>query len=153
MFIDKKSVWVVVADSSACRLYQLHKHPAKLELFKALSHPENKLRDLELTSDKPGRYRGGADAGHGAFSQQTDPKEIKIDDFSREIARELDSGRKSNAYDALILISPPRVNGRLFQHASKHVKDLVAHNIEKDLVHLDDRDLLSFIDAYIDIPR
>lgn len=148
MIIEKKLVWVVVADSNACRIYHFYKHPAKLELFKELYHPENKLRDIDLTSDKPGRYRGGM-SGHGAFSQQSDPKAIKIENFSREIGKALDVGRKSNAYDFLIVILPSHVRGLLSRHTNKHVKDLVAHTIEKDVMHLKERELLSFIDNKI----
>lgn len=144
MSANQNLTWVVNTDSSTCRIYDYSKKPGQLTLVKEIQHPENRLRDIDLTADKPGHYRTDGSA-HGSYSQPSDPKEIKIDDFSREIAKELDHGRNTHAYAKLIVIAPPHMNGLLFQHINKHVKDLVSHNIEKDLLHLADHELLNFL--------
>ena len=64
--------------SNTCRIYQYSKKPTQLTLLKELKHPENKLKDIDLTSDKPGHYKSSS-ATHGAYSQPSDPKEIKIE--------------------------------------------------------------------------
>ncbi len=139
--------WVINTNSNTCRIYQYHR-PDQLTLLKELSHPENKLRDIDLTSDKPGHYKTGSTT-HGAYAQASDPKEIKIDEFSREIAKELDHGRNTQAYKKLIIIAPPHMNGLLNQHINKHVKELVVHVFEKDLIKLPDRELLAYLQANI----
>jgi protein required for attachment to host cells len=144
---SSQAAWVVNTDSNTCRIYQYSKNPTQLTLLKEISHPENKLRDIDLTSDKPGRYKA-SNSSHGAYSQRTDPKEIKIDDFSREIARELDNGRNTNAYKNLIIIAAPHMNGLLFQHFNKNVKNLVTHNLEKDFIHLADHELLEMLKTH-----
>jgi protein required for attachment to host cells len=146
------SVWVVATDSATCRIYQYSKKPSQLTLLKELNHPENKLRDIDLTSDKPGHYKS-SNATHGAYSQPTDPKEVKIDDFSREIARELDQGRNNHAYHNLIIIAPPHMNGLLSQHINKHVKELVTHNIDKNVAQLPDHELLNFLQTHTRYPN
>ncbi len=138
------AAWVVTTDSNTCRIYHYTKKPTQLTLLKELSHPENKLRDIELTSGKPGHYKTNT-ATHGAYSQPSDPKEIKADDFSREIAKELDHGRNTNAYKSLIIIAPPHMNGLLCHHINKHVKGLIAHTIEKDLMSMPEHELLAFL--------
>lgn len=148
MVINTRSIWVVLADTNTCRIYNYRRRPEHLSLVKEILHPENKLKDKDLTSDKPGHYVAG-DLGHGAYSQPSDPKEIRIDNFSREIAKALDHGRATNAYDELIVITAPHMNGLLFQHANKHVKDLVAHVIEKDVVYLKDKELLDFLEDHV----
>jgi protein required for attachment to host cells len=117
-------------------------------LIKEIKHPENKLRDTDLTSDKPGHY-GTSSSARGAYSQPTDPKEIKIEDFSRIIAKELDNDRNTNAYGKLIVIAPPHMKGLLSHHINKHVKELVTHTIEKDLFHLNEHELLEFLHEHI----
>lgn len=144
MQLNHHSTWVVTTDSNTCRIYNYSKKPAQLSLVKEIKHPENKMRDIDLTSGKPGHYKSNTSA-HGAYSQPSDPKEIKIDDFSREIAKELDHGRNSKAYNALILIAPPHMTGLLSKHINKHVHDLVTHKIDKDLIHLADHELLNFL--------
>ena len=81
------ATWVITLNSNDCRIYKLSTKPYQLTLFKEILHPESKLRDIELTSDKPGRYRAG-DLAHGSFTQPSDPKEIQIEDFSRHVAEE-----------------------------------------------------------------
>lgn len=136
--------WVVNTNSNTCHIYDYQKKPRKLTLAKVILHPENKLKDIELTSDKPGRYKADSSA-HGTYSQDTDPKEIKIDNFIREIARELDHGRTSKSYDKIILIAPPHVSGVLFQHIDKNVKDLIYKTIQKDLPNISEHELLEFL--------
>lgn len=152
MTSNQHLTWVLSTDSNTCRIYEYSKNPIRLTLVNEMQHPENKLRDIDLTSDKSGRYRSNGSA-HGAYSQESDPKEIKIENFSREIANELDHGRNIQAYKNLILIAPPHMYGLLFQHINKHVKDLVTHNIEKDLLHLSDRELLDFLKNHTRYPE
>jgi protein required for attachment to host cells len=146
------TVWVANINSNICRIYQYSKNPEQITLLKEIKHPENKLRDIDLTSDKPGHYKSSS-ATHGAYSQPSDPKEIRIDAFSREIAKELDHGRNTHAYKNLIIIAPPHMNGLLSQHMNKHIHDLVAHNIEKDLIHMSDHELLSFLRTHTQYPN
>lgn len=141
---SNNSIWVVNTDSNTCRIYQYKKNPEQLTLLKEIHHPENKLKDIDLTSDKPGRYKTN-NASHGSYSQPSDPKEIKIDDFSREIVHELDHGRNANEFHNLIIIAAPHMNGLLHTHINKHVKNLLSHNIEKNLIHLADHELLDFL--------
>ena len=144
MSSTQHETWVLTTNSNTCRLFNYTEKPERLTFIKEIKHPENRLRDTDLTSDKPGHYKADG-GGHGAFSQQTDPKEIKIDDFAREIAKALDHGRNTQAYDKLILIAPPHMTGLLLQHLNKHVKDLVTHNIKKDIPHYTDKELLDFL--------
>lgn len=147
MTSNQHATWVLITNSNDCRIYQYIKKPHQLILIKEIKHPENKLRDTDLTSDKPGHYSTSSSA-RGAFSQPTDPKEIKIEDFSRSIAKELDSDRNTNAYEKLIVIAPPHMNGLLFQHINKHVQDLIVHNIKKDLLQLNENELLEFLHTH-----
>lgn len=136
---NKHITWIIVFDSTICRIYQYNKN--QLVLIKELQHPENKLRDIDITSDKPGRYQSRGYA-HGAYSQESDPKEIKIENFSREIAHVLDHGRNTQAYENIILVASPHMNGLLIKHLNKQVKNLIIHNIEKNLIPLTENDLL-----------
>jgi protein required for attachment to host cells len=137
-------IWIVNMNSNICRIYDYAKSPEKLNLLKEIQHPDSKLKKSDLVSDKQGHYKTDGSV-HGAYSQHSDPKEITIDDFSREIAKELNHGRTANAYNALVIITPPHMNGLLHQHLDKHVNDLVTHNIQKDISNCSDHELLEFL--------
>jgi protein required for attachment to host cells len=138
------NTWVLVTDSAICRLYDYNRNPEQLVLVKEIKHPENRLKDTDLTSDRPGHFKSGAN-NRGSFSQETDPKEVKIEEFARDIDKVLDHGRVTQAFTKLIIIAPPHMSGLLFQHINKHVKELVTHSIKKDIPNLAERELLAFL--------
>src|SRR5690349_10221504 len=129
-------IWIVTANSNVCRIYQYDKNPGKLVLIKELNHPENRLKTGDfLTSDRPGHYQTDSGA-HGSYSPRTDPKDVEIDNFSREIAQELNQGRMRQAFSELIVITPPHVNGLLAAHLDKNVKHMITREIHKDVMPL-----------------
>lgn len=138
---------VINTNTNTCRIYHYNNQPTKLILLKEISQPENKLRSGELTSDRPGHYKAGQSA-RGAYSPHMEAKEIEIDNFSQEIARELNKERVNHHYDELIIIAPPHMIGLLLQHINKHVKDLIINTIKKDLLNLTDNELLDFLKSH-----
>jgi len=142
--------WVVIFNSIECRIYD-YKKSDELRLLKEIQHPENKLRDIEITSDKPGHYKSGQTT-RGTYAQRTDPKEIKLEEFVREIAHELEHGRGKNFYENLILVSPPHVGGLLLLYLNHHVKELIRNNIHKDIISLPDHELINFLHTYAKYP-
>jgi len=149
MLSTKHTTWILLSDSTTCRLYQYKQHAHQLNLLHELNHPENKLRDIDITADKAGSYRTSGSAPSSAFCQAHDPKEIKIDNFSRDIAKRLNAGRNAHLFDRLILISPPRMDGLILHHMKPQVKRLITHNIKKDLLHLKNHQLIQYIDAVL----
>ena len=138
-------IWVVTANTNMCRIYQFDRRSEEIALLKEINHPENKLKKGDyLTSDRPGHYQTDSSA-RGAYSPHSDPKEVVIDVFSREIAIELNKGRNSHAYKNLIIITPPHMNGLLSKHLDTHVKYLIESEIQKDVMSLSQHELLIFL--------
>ena len=145
MLASNNSVtWVVIADTNDCRIYQYTNGNKSLLLVKELKHPENKRRDIELTADKPGHYKSGV-SGRGVFLQRTDPREVLIDDFAREIAQELDHGRKINSYSGIVLFALPHMHGLINQHMNPHLKSMITHSEDKDVMKISPQELLDLI--------
>jgi len=142
----QKIKWVVVFDSTMCRIYDYHK--TQLTLIRDIQHPENREKDVDITSDLSGHYQV-MNGGHGAYAPHSDPKEIRVDTFAREMAHILDHARVANTYEQLILVGPPHIHGLLLNHMTKQVKNLVERNIEKDLVHMQEGELLRYINQII----
>lgn len=136
-------VWVINCNTSTCKIYE-YKKPEHLILLKEIYHPENKLKNIDLTSDKQGHYKTNSTT-RGSYSPDTDPKQVKITEFLREVAKELDHGRNKQAYEHLIIIAAPQTMGMLIQQLDKHVDGLVSNRIQKDMIHLTDIELLKYI--------
>src|SRR5262249_23394085 len=102
-------------------------------------------------ADERGRYHSRS-TNRGAYVQETDPKEHNIDCFAREIAIILNQGRTQNAYEKLVLIAEPRMNGLLFKHLDEHVNHMIVNNIKKDVIFLKHHELLDFLYEHTQYP-
>lgn len=144
-------ILVINSNTNSCRFYSYDKKLEKLTLLKELNHPESKLRNIDLASDRPGHYKGDTTA-RGAYQPHMEPKEIEVVNFAREIAQELEKQSQTKEYKKFILIAPPHMSGRLSKQFSKQVKELIAQNIQKDLINLSEHKLLEFLQEYTKYP-
>lgn len=144
-------IWVVATNTSTCRIYHYNKKPKKLTPLKQMQHPQSKVKTSELLTDRPGHYNTRGPT-RGAYEPRTGAREVEIETFSREIAKELDQGRKKNAYDTLILISPSHMSGILLQHLDHNTKNLITKTIHKDLNHMTDLELLDYLQEHTKYP-
>lgn len=148
MKFDQHKTWITIADTVNCRIYQSNGKPNHLALVKEMTHPQSKLKDVDLTSDKSGCYKTTA-TNQTVYSQQTDPKKVEIDNFARSIAEELNNGRNDHAYERLIVVAPPHMNGLIFHHTNKYVNHLVTHNLKNDVMHLSELELSDFLHKHM----
>lgn len=111
-----------------------------MELLHEIPHPEGRLQDKEITTDRPGRsFKSASQERHGYTPPQM-PHEQLSDQFSKEIATFLDQGRNNHLYERLVLVAEPRFLGYLRQNLNDATKKHVAGSLDKDLVEssLDD---------------
>jgi len=57
--------WILVANASLARLYANLGPKQGLKLIKELVHPESRMKNADLSSDKAGAFQASA-SGHGA---------------------------------------------------------------------------------------
>lgn len=149
------TTWVINTNTNTCHIYDYEKkNKGHLNLIKEIDHPENKLRDVDLISSRPGRqYRSGSTTyNRDTYSQRTDPKEHAIDMFAREIATTLKKGREQAAYEELIVIAEPHMNGLLFKHLDEPTREGVRNKILKDVMFLKPHELLKFLQKHTEYP-
>jgi protein required for attachment to host cells len=135
--------WIVTANTNQCRLYELREN--ELKLIKELSRPENKLKESELGSDKPGRYNSSVSkGGGGAYEPHTDLEDVQDDDFARDVALNLNEARNQNRYNELIIIMPSQIEGLFLKHVNKNVKELIKLTLQKNIMHLSQNELYDY---------
>lgn len=123
--------WILVANASLARLYE-HLGPNKgLKLVKELIHPESRLKNSELVTDRPGAM-ASAGNGQGSKRPQTLPKAHEAKVFAQELARELYHGRTQNAFGRAIVFAPPNFMGMLNSVIDAPTAQLVTDRFEKD---------------------
>ena len=135
--------WITLANTNQYRIYSYDLSDHQLTLIKEELHPENKNKEAEFVSDRPGHYKTSG-TSHGAFSEP-DHKAQEIDRFLSALASEFENGRNKNEFEQLIFIASPEVNGILSKHLNKHLTSLMCNEVKKDYIHFSDQELSLFL--------
>ncbi len=129
------TTWILIANSSEAKLYATKKLNGDWQLVNEWQHPQSREKDLDLVSDKPGRYHSRT-YNRGAFEDTSDPKQVEANNFAYQLATALDAGRVNNEYQKLIVAATPHFHGLLNKHCNVHVAALISHHLEKDYTKL-----------------
>ena len=133
--------WIVVADSARARIFSVDTATAPLTPIEHLVHPESRLHDRDLKSDRPGRSFDSKGEGRHATGTSVSPKQQESIRFARTVADRLEQGRVDGSYDHLIVVADPRFLGELRGAASTEVEKLVSLELNKDLSKAADGDI------------
>jgi len=141
-------IWVVVSDTTRARIFNAPKGKGPLTETATLSHPEGRLHEGDLVSDKPGRARdngnGSHDMGHEAAA-----KEEEAERFAGYVCDELEAARNKGEFLKLYLIAAPHFLGLLRKHKSAGVDKLVVEEISKNLAGHSPEDIRKALPEYL----
>ena len=124
--------WVVVADSSKARIFSAEKPASPLTEVQALSHPESRLHQGDLVSDKPGRDNNATSGSHN-MGHETDAKEEESLRFAATVCERLEEGRCKGQFEKLYVIAAPTFLGLLRKQQTGALRKTVAAEISKNL--------------------
>lgn len=128
---------IVTANTNECCIYEYDKK--NLHLFKALHHPESKLHNIDLVTDKPGQF------AHGSFTPKTQPIEKSIDVFAKEIAEQLGDIKNQHPHDHMIIIMPAKMESLVSKKLDKNTKDLITKTVHKNIMYMSTHELTLFV--------
>ena len=145
------STYLVVADSGKARIMQLTPGQVPLlEPVETLECPSARLAKREMQSDRGGTVF--ARAGHaGPGSPQSarastgtdhDPHVVEMDRFAKSIAGKLDLARQQGRAHKFLLVAGPHFLGVLRKHLSDPTRHLVSGELDRDLVHSPDAQIV-----------
>ena len=97
-----KAFTIVVADSSRARIFTTDSASSPLVEIETMAHPEGRMHDRDITSDLPGKGKGGDGSGGHAYQEETDPKKHELDKF---VGKNTSKGGKDFVYKAFIFVS------------------------------------------------
>ena len=140
--IRDTTCWLVVADEGVARMYEKPRTGGDLEKVAELTDEEAHAHRADLRRDAYGRRGGGERSGSSVTSAASDDEMHREGArFAARIAQELAEGLKKRRYDELRIAAAPRFLGQLRKALDRHVADVVADEVPKDLTHESTREL------------
>ena len=121
--------WVVVAESSRAKIFELEKLSSPLKELQGLAHTPSRIHEQNLTSDLPGRT-----PGRHKLTSQSNAKDNESNIFARTIGSHLDSARNKGEFSRLIIMSPPSFLGKLRKHIGSETNKRIISEVTKNLV-------------------
>lgn len=128
------AIWVLVAERSRARLFELDAATAPLQEIKDWVETRARLRpgDYE-TTEAPGRTFNSWGVQRHAMEMPTDPHDKAAQGFAAELVAFLDGEYERQRFDKLILVASPRMLGTLHQELSDKLRRTVAAEVPKSL--------------------
>ena len=134
--------WVVICDASRCRIFEVGPRRDKWRIVQSIEHPQGRAKGHDLLTDKPGRNQQSGALMRPALEPTTQPHEVEVERFAHQIAKLLDLRLAENAFQRLVLVSPPHFLGTLRSALSTHAAKSVAVSLDKDYTSLEPAELL-----------
>ncbi len=130
----KETLWVAVADGGKALLLRNDGTELKPDLVVLSAAELANPPAREQGSDKPGRM---ADRGPNQRSsvEETDYHRFAKERFAADLGERLTRAAETGAYDALVLVAPPRVLGDLRRALGAQASARIRAEIDRDLTH------------------
>lgn len=127
-----KTTWVLVAGNSHARIFDWRSRDV-LDEIKTLSHPEGRLQEQDLVTDKPGRgFNSGGSGRHAQETPTASQHESQI--FAGKLVDTLEESRTRNEFECLVVIAGPQFLGQLRDKMPAELQKMVMREVSKNLV-------------------
>lgn len=140
--------WVTVADNSRARIFKVVSPSGPLEEIQTLAHPEARLHEGDLTTDRSGRDTNGTSGSHG-FGTATEIKDEEAARFASLVCSTLEAGYRKGWFNKLYIVAAPSFLGLLRKHRSNNVKQIIAEELSKNISTLDAKTIRSHLPEYL----
>ncbi|ALQ51550.1 host attachment protein [Nitrosomonas ureae] len=129
-------IWVLVANSGNATLFTADSPTTSLTELMNFDNPSARIKQMELSSDRPGRSFDSHGEGRHAMAVEVEPKEQEQIRFAKLIVDRLEHGRLENAFERLVVVAAPTFLGLLRAHFNAPLSSLLSLEIDKDYTAL-----------------
>jgi protein required for attachment to host cells len=128
-----QTTWVIAADSSRARIFEVGKENEKLREIEDMINPEGRQDGRDIQSDAEGQNFSGRDIQRSTSQPQQTMLEHDIELFCKEVSRYLDKACYEHRFDALCVIAPPKFLGMMRDNLGELARKAVTEEIPKDI--------------------
>jgi protein required for attachment to host cells len=134
--------WVVVFNRIEAKIYMQSSIAKPLTPIKKIENSLGREKNSALTTDRPGldqmRIGKSTVISHG-MTREKNPHEDAASQFAHQIALDLETERKNESFDKLILVAEPHMIGllkkTLDEHTLQRIENCVLKNYSKKPEH------------------
>lgn len=144
------TTWVAVCNGWRAQVYEWVRPGGPLLQLQVMVHTESRCRNLDISTDKPGRTQHRTrDGKRGSMDPRTFPKEVERQIFAREVAGFLSSRAKRGEFGDLVLVASPSFLGLLRELLSDLLQDIAVRTVDKDLTAVTPQDLKKILEEVL----
>lgn len=140
----KKENWLLVANSSIAHLFKIETIKEFKEI-KVMEHPESRLHNIDLVSDKPGTDFESVGTARHALEPKTLPKDQEFNLFAKSIAEHLEQAFNNQEFESLYIAASPSMLGLLRQTLHSNVIKSIKGEVDKDFTQMKSHELPSLL--------
>ncbi len=129
-------IWILIANSGNATLFTADSPTASLTELMTFDNPDARVKQMELSSDRPGRSFDSHGEGRHAMATEVEPKEQEQIRFAKLIVDRLEQGRAENAFERLVVVAAPAFLGLLRTNFNAPLSSLLSLEIDKDYTSL-----------------
>lgn len=127
---------IVVAGERSASFIDAYALNAPYELRTTVLNDNAGLKDQDLETDRAGRGSNAGGMRHGMDGERSTRRHL-VESFARNVAMQIDEGRKRNEFEKLVIIAGPRMLGLIRDGLPVPCRALVVAEVDKDLAHHD----------------
>lgn len=140
--------WVVVADTSRARIFSTDTPAGQLFETETLTHPEARLHQGDLVSDRPGRDRNSGIGTHN-MGHESDAKDESAIRFATEVCHRLEQARIESKVSKIYIVAAPSFLGLIRKHQTPALKKIVAGEVSKNMAMKDAIEIKRSLPKYL----
>lgn len=133
MPLERKTIWLLVADSAKARLFSVDRRERAFEPMGEWEDEVASGKTQDIEADRPGRTFDSAGPGRHAMEPSSSPKGVAKSRFVAMLADLLEDKAKKNGFDELHVFAAPRTLGEFRELLDPAVKSRLVHEEAKDL--------------------
>ncbi len=143
MPLERKKIWLLVADAARARLFEVDRRARRFVLRDSWADDAAAGKGSDLVADRPGRTFDSAGQGRHAMEPPTAPKTVAKAQFLAMLAEHLVLEARRQSFDELHVVAAPRALGELREKFDGAVRDRLRGELAKDLMPSSEAELES----------
>jgi protein required for attachment to host cells len=104
-------------------------------------HPQSRIHEQKLTSDRPGRTFDRYGQGHHALEKEVGARQQEVMGFAAQLADYLQTKCGKEAFTDIVIIAAPEFLGVLRKKLDPGTRERVVREIDKNIVQHDEADI------------